>query len=156
MRLRKISWPMLQELRDLTGETSNLGILDGQDVFYVDFVQSRHPFRMASRSGTLRPLYCTAMGKALVALSPATEKEPVLASLRFERFTPRTITHLVQLKEELVKTQKRGCAVDDEEATLGARCVSTPIFLECGKLVAAVSVSGPTARMASRKIPLLC
>jgi IclR family transcriptional regulator, acetate operon repressor len=153
MTLRKISRPMLQELRDTTGETANLGILDGQDVFYVDVVQSRHPFRMASRIGSSRPLYCTAMGKALAALLPATEKERVLSSLRFERLTPHTITHLAQLKEELQKTEKRGYAVDDEEATLGARCVSAPIFLEGGKLAAAVSVSGPTARIASEKIP---
>src|SRR5713226_3098380 len=108
MTLRKICRPVLQDLRNTTGETVNLGILDGQDVFYVDVVQSHHPFRMASRIGTSRPLYCTAMGKALAALLPATEKERVLSSLRFERFTPHTITHLAQLKEELLKTEKRG------------------------------------------------
>jgi len=153
MTLRKISRPVLQDLRNKTGETVNLGILDGQDVFYVDVVQSRHPFRMVSRIGTSRPLYCTAMGKVLTALLPGTEKERVLASLRFERFTPHTITQLPQLKEELERTQQRGYGLDNEEATLGARCVSAPVVLDGGRLTAAVSVAGPTTRIAPDKLP---
>ena len=153
MTLRKISRPVLQDLRNKTGETVNLGILDGQDVFYVDVVQSRHPFRMASRIGTLRPLYCTAMGKALAALLPAHEKERVLTSLRFERFTSRTITKLEQLREELARVEERGYALDDEEATQGARCISAPVLLEGEKVAAAISVAGPTIRIATDRIP---
>jgi IclR family acetate operon transcriptional repressor len=154
MTLRKICRPVLQDLRNVTGETVNLGILDGQDVFYVDVVQSRHPFRMASRIGITRPLYCTAMGKMLAALLPTHEKERVLGSLRFERFTPHTMTQLAQLQEDLTKTQRRGYALDDEEATLGARCVSAPILLDANGPAAAVSVAGPTARISRDRIPL--
>jgi DNA-binding IclR family transcriptional regulator len=151
--MRTISRPVLQGLRDETGETVNLGILDGQDVFYLDVVQSRHPFRMVTRIGTSRPLYCTAMGKVLTALLPENEKERVLRSLRFERFTPYTITQLAKLREELEKTRQRGYALDDEEGTLGARCVSVPILLEGNRLTAAVSVAGPTTRIARDRVP---
>ncbi len=154
MTLRKISRPVLQHLRDTTGETVNLGILDGQDVFYVDVVQSHHPFRMASHIGTSRPLFCTAMGKMLAALLPANEKGRVLGSVRFERFTPHTITQMAQLEEDLAETEQRGYALDDEEATLGARCVSAPVLLEANRMAAAVSVAGPTARISRDKIPL--
>jgi IclR family KDG regulon transcriptional repressor len=153
--LRKISRPVLQHLWKVTNETVNLGILDGQDVYYVDVVQSAHPFRMASPVGLWRPVYCTAMGKALTAYLPADEKEHVLSSIRFERFTPHTLTRLPQLRKELENVRQRGYALDDEEATLGARCVSAPILGDGGKVAAAISVAGPTTRIARDKIPAI-
>src|SRR5258707_5314517 len=152
--LRKISRPILQDLWKATTETVNLGILDGQDVFYLDVVQSPHPFRMASHVGTWRPLYCTSMGKALAAFLSTTEKDPGLSSLRFERFTPHTITRLSRFRDELEWTKQQGYALDDEEATLGARCVGAPVLLEGGKVAAAISVAGPTTRIAREKIPI--
>jgi DNA-binding IclR family transcriptional regulator len=151
--LRRISRPVLQHLCKATNETVNLGILDGQDVYYIDVVQSPHPFRMATPVGTWRPVYCTAMGKALTANLPPDEKEHVLSSIRFERFTPRTLTRLPQLRRELEKVRQRGYALDDEEATLGARCVSAPILRDGGKVAAAISIAGPTTRIARDKIP---
>ena len=151
--LRKISRPILQDLWKATSETVNLGILDGQDVFYLDVLQSPHPFRMASHAGTWRPLYCTAMGKALTAFLSQQERDHVLSSLRFERFTPRTITGPEKFRKELEKVRLRGYALDDEEATLGARCVGAPVLVERGKVAAAISVAGPTTRIAREKIP---
>jgi len=151
--LRKISRPVLQHLWKITNETVNLGILDGQDVYYVDVVQSPHPFRMASPVGSWRPVYCTAMGKALTAFLPSEEKQHLLSSIRFERFTPRTLTQVTQLMRELEKVRQRGYALDDEEATLGARCVSAPILHDNGKVAAAISVAGPITRIAREKIP---
>jgi DNA-binding IclR family transcriptional regulator len=151
--LRKISRPVLQHLWKVTNETVNLGILDGQDVYYVDVVQSPHPFRMASPVGSWRPVYCTAMGKALTAYLPADEKEHVLSSIRFERLTPHTLTRLPQFRKELDKVRLLGYALDDEEATLGARCVSAPILHDGGKIAAAISVAGPTTRIARDRIP---
>jgi IclR family KDG regulon transcriptional repressor len=151
--LRKISRPVLQHLWKVTNETVNLGILDGQDVYYVDVVQSAHPFRMASPVGSWRPVYCTAMGKALTAYLPEDEREHVLCSIHFERCTPHTLTRLPQFRKELEKVRQCGYALDDEEATLGARCVSAPILHDGGKVAAAISVAGPTTRIARDKIP---
>ncbi|HTQ61294.1 MAG TPA: IclR family transcriptional regulator [Candidatus Solibacter sp.] len=153
--LRKISRPVLQELWRVTGETVNLGTLDGQDVFYLDVLQSPHPFRMASPVGSWRPVYCTAMGKALTAFLPPDEKEHVLNSLKFERLTPRTIVQPMRLRKELDNIRQRGYGLDDEEATLGARCISAPVMIDQGKVAAAISVAGPVARMSREKIPLL-
>lgn len=155
MTLRKISRPVLQDLRNTTGETVNLGILNGRDVCYVDVVQSRNTFDRASRIGTVRPLYCTAMGKMLVAVLPVTEKERILDSLRFERLTPHTITELSKLKSELASIQQKGYALDNEEASLGARCIGVPIFLEGNQSAAALSLAGPTNRIPSDRIPFL-
>ena len=95
------------------------------------------------------------MGKALAAYLPAGEKEHVLSSIRFERFTPHTLTRLPQLRKELEKVRQRGYALDDEEAILGARCVSAPILHDEGKVMAAISVAGPTTRIARDKIRVL-
>ena len=152
--LCKISRPVLQQLWKVTSETVNLGILDGQDVYYVDVVQSPHPFRMASTIGSWRPVYCTAMGKVLTAFLPGDEKEHVLSSIRFERFTPNTFTRVAQFRKELDKVRQRGYALDDEGATLGARCVSAPILHDGGKIAAAISIAGPITRIARDKIPV--
>jgi IclR family acetate operon transcriptional repressor len=93
------------------------------------------------------------MGKALAASLPSSERERLLTSLRFERFTPRTIIQLERLKEELENVRLRGYAVDDEEAVEGARCVSAPVLLDGDKLASALSVSGPTTRISRKKIP---
>lgn len=151
--LRKVCRPILQRLWRVTDETVNLGILDGQQVYYLDVLQSPHPFRMASHAGSWRPVYCTAMGKALSAYLPPDEKEHVLSTLRFERFTPHTIGQLPRMRKELEKIRQAGYAVDDQEAILGARCVAAPILLENGKAAAALSVSGPTTRIDRAKIP---
>lgn len=151
--LRKIGRPFLQDLRDATRETVNLGILVGHEVFYVDVLQSPDPFPMASRIGMFRPLYCTAMGKALASTLASTERDLLFSSLRFFHFTPKTITATPKFKQEILRIQSQGYAFDDEEAALGARCVSVPVITCCGKLAAAVSVSAPVRRMQPDKIP---
>src|ERR1700740_428826 len=106
--LRKISRPVLQDLWKVTGETVNLGTLDGQDVFYLDVLQSPHPFRMASPIGSWGRVYCAGIGKALAAFLPPEEKEHVLGSMKFERLTPHTITQASRLKRELEHIREAG------------------------------------------------
>lgn len=151
--LRKISRPELQRLWKMTGETVNLAVLDGQDAFYLDVLESSHTFRLVSQIGMRRPLYCTALGKAMAAYLPWEEKEHVLSSLSFERFTPRTLTRLTQLRKELARVRQRGYALDDEETVLGSRCVAAPILVARDKAAAALSVAGPITRISRDKIP---
>ena len=155
MTLRKISRSVLQDLRNATGETVNLGILNGRDVFYVDVLSGRNAFSNASRVGSVRPVYCTAMGKVLIAALPLNDKNRILASLRFERFTPHTVTELGRLRGELGTIQRNGYAIDDEESAFGVRCVSVPILLEDNKLLAAVSIAGSASRMVNERVPSL-
>lgn len=149
--LRKISRPVLQKLWQMTGETTNLAILDGHEVLYLDVIESLHTFRLASQVGARRPLYCTSLGKAIAAFLPAEEVDEVLGSRAMERFTPHTITNPARLKKEFAKIRQYGYAMDDEEAVLGARCVAAPVFDEAGKVTAAISTSGPITRMTAEK-----
>src|SRR5579864_4109583 len=73
--LRKVSRPELQKLWARTGETVNLSVLDGSDVLYLDVIESSHQFRLASQVGARRPLYCTSLGKAMMAFLPEEEIE---------------------------------------------------------------------------------
>jgi DNA-binding IclR family transcriptional regulator len=147
--------PILQKLWTATGETVNLAILDGQQILYLDVIESSHTFRLSSQVGVRRPVYCTALGKAMISQLPADELKELLASLTFERFTPHTLTQPAKLCKELEKMRSQGYAVDDEEAVLGARCVAAPIFDANNKVVAAVSVSGPLTRVTAEKAPMI-
>jgi IclR family KDG regulon transcriptional repressor len=152
--LRKISRPVLQNLAHITNESINLGALDGQEVLYLDVMESPHSFRLVSQVGTRRPLYCTGLGKAMLAYLPEEEREYLLASMNFERFTPHTLIKLPSIRKEMVNTIRRGYALDDEEAVLGSRCVAAPILDARGKVFASISVSGPITRMDRNKTQL--
>ena len=153
--LRKISRPILHKLWITTGETVNLSVLDGQDALYLDVIESSHTFRLASQVGSRRPLYCTSLGKAMMAFLPPEQVEELLGSFTFVRNTPHTLIHRTKLKKDLERTRQRGYALDDEEAVLGARCVAAPVFDAGGNVAAAVSVSGPTTRISAGKVPIV-
>jgi len=150
--LRKISRPVLQKLWTATGETVNLAILDGQQILYLAVIESSHTFRLASQVGARRPLYCTALGKAILSQLPDDEIDDLLKSVTYERFTPHTITQAGKLKKDLLKTRLRGYALDDEEAVLGARCIAAPVFDSNAKVIGGLSVSGPVTRISQEKI----
>lgn len=150
--LRKMSRPVLQKLWTATGETVNLAILDGQQILYLAVIESSHTFRFASQVGARRPLYCTALGKAILSHLPAEEVDDLLRSLSYERFTPHTMTQPGRLKKDLAKTRLRGFALDDEEAVLGARCIAAPVFDGNARVIGGLSVSGPITRITQDKI----
>lgn len=150
--LRSVSRPVMQRLWVTTTETVNLGVLSGLDVLYLDVLESSHSFRLVSQIGSRRPLHCTALGKAMLAFVSESERESALASLRLEKFAPRTITSVANLRKELKKVAQQGFAVDDEEAGAGSRCVGAPIFDQSGNVAAAISISGPVTRIDRTKL----
>ena len=150
--LRKVSRPVLQNVWRVTGETVNLAVLDGQDVLYLDVIESPHAFRMASQPGMRRLVNCTALGKAILAFLSTTHREDVLSSLTFERSTTHSHTDLARFRRELAKVREHGYAIDDREAELGARCMAAPIMDATGEVVAALSVSGPITRIDKNKM----
>lgn len=154
-RLRKISRPFLEELWRITKETVNLAILDGQEIIFLDVIESPQLFRMGSQVGMRMSLNCTALGKTILAFMPPDQQEKILASLTFTRITPRTIMDAAKLRKELIKIRHQGHALDDQEGHLGARCIAAPILDGSGRILAAISVTGPMARITSQKIQLL-
>jgi DNA-binding IclR family transcriptional regulator len=153
--LLEMARPALRKLWKTTQETVNLGVLDEGMVLYVDVIESPHVFRMASKAGMRRPIYSTALGKAMVAFLSEEKRKGALNSQSFQSLTPRTITTLARLEEELRRIRHNGYAVDEEENLLGARCVGAPIFNHNQEPLAAVSISGPCSRICPEQIPQL-
>ena len=151
--LRKLSRPILQQLWRVTGETVNIAVLDGREVLYLDVMESSHTFRLVSQVGMRRPVYCTALGKAMLAFIPEEEQQYFFDGMSFERFTPHTIRGALQLRKEFALIRQRGYSIDNEEAYLGSRCIGAPIFEASGKIAAALSVSGPTTRVTRERVP---
>jgi DNA-binding IclR family transcriptional regulator len=153
--LQAVARPILWELWKSTQETVNLAVLDQATVLYADVMESPHEFRLASRVGSRRPLNATALGKALTAFLPEEQKKNILNTITFHPSTAKTIMNLVQFRQELEKIRRQGYAVDDEEAVMGARCVSAPILDAAGLPVAAISVSGPVTRVTPSQVAAL-
>src|SRR5207237_4468822 len=101
---------------------------------------------------THRPKYCISLAKVLLAFLPNEQREEILLMLTYERATPRTIRNLARFRKELVRVIQQGYAMDDQETDMGARCVAAPVLDESGKVVAAISVSGPITRMSLDRI----
>jgi DNA-binding IclR family transcriptional regulator len=133
-------------LREQTGETVDLSVLDHGGVVCVNFLESKKVNRISSGIGMRKPVHCTAEGKALIAFQSAATIERILGA-KLERRTPRTLIDPGALKEELATVRARGYATDDEEYELGVRSIAAPIRDDSGNSVAAVGVAGPTQRL---------
>src|SRR6266446_6890527 len=153
--LQAVARPILWELWKSTQETVNLAVLDGGTVLYVDVIESSHEFRLASRVGTRRPVHATSLGKAICAFLPEELLKRTLEGLVLPSLTPNTVINLVQFRRELDRVRHNGYALDDEEVTLGARCVGAPILGKNQEAVAAISISGPVTRMGREQLPSL-
>jgi DNA-binding IclR family transcriptional regulator len=152
--LRARVHPWFRKLSAQVGETVHLGVLQKTTVVYLDKVEpNNRRVWLESRIGASNPVYCTAMGKAILAFLPDAEAAAIIARIRFVRYTPRTLCTAEALERSLERVRRRGYAIDDEEVECGVRCIGAPILNESGRPVAAVSVSGPSSRITQQSVP---
>ena len=144
--LRNESQPILTELAEMSSETIHLAMPSGTEVVYIAKIESRHAWGMLSHIGTRQPMYCTALGKSILAFSDPKLLQEVLAGPPKSR-TSNTITSAEALEAELAMVRSRGFAIDDEENEDGICCVGAPIIDYASKAIAAISISGPRERM---------
>lgn len=142
--LRERARPWLEKLRDLHGETVNLGILDGDSIIYIEIIESRRGVRLAARRGDRDPIHCTALGQAIAAHLPDNRVRDILRHTGMARRTARTITDVDTYMTELVKVRRLGYALDNGENEEDGRCVAVP--MRGTRLPAAISISAPSAR----------
>lgn len=146
--LREIAHPHLAALRDATGETTHLAILDRWQVVYLERIPSPHPVGfMRSRVGATVPSYCTGLGKTLLAHRSEHEVARWAAAQVFKALTPHTITSAKRLRKELRAIRERGYGLDEQEHEIGVRCIAAPVRNHAGQVVAAISAAGPADRM---------
>ena len=138
-------------LAQRTGEAVHLVIRDGRDIVYIYKTESG-PMRMSSRVGLRSPLYCTGVGKAILATLPGDELEDIWTHSNVQKLTDKTITDLEELRSQLVEVRANGYAIDDEENELGVRCVAVAIPGADGRAESAFSISGLAPYMTPERI----
>ncbi len=144
--LRDHARPYLHELVDKTGECAHLAIQTQCQALYIDQAESTAALRVESEIGTLSPLYCTALGKVMLAFGAGRLPDEL------KPFTHRTVTDRSTLAAQLAQTCQRGYAIDDEEYNYGVRCVAAPVYDHRGLLVGAIGISGPAGRVSLERI----
>jgi DNA-binding IclR family transcriptional regulator len=135
-----------EALRDRSGETVHVAVLDGMDVIYLHKEESPQIVRMASSIGRRLPAYATGVGKVLLANLTDPELERRLQTAKLLPATGHTITDKRLLREELASVRAQGFATDDQESSLEVVCAAGPIRDRSGDVVAAMSVSAPISR----------
>jgi IclR family transcriptional regulator, KDG regulon repressor len=144
--LHAAAGPVLAHLREQTGESSQVGVLDGDEVVYVDRLESAYSLRLFIETGRRVPAHCTSSGKVLLAHRPVPERERYLSRGALPRLTPDTITDPDALRAELATVRTRGWAEAINEREIGVASLAAPIRDRHGEVVAAVSIGAPVSR----------
>lgn len=146
----RLSVEALTEMQAVAAEYGlgvNLSVLDGDSIFYLANIDGRQAPRAYTLVGRRNPLHATGMGKVLLAYLPPDERKTLLSRQPLLRYTARTMTDQTQLEQELEQVRTQGWATEVEELALGRGCIASPIRDQMGKVIAAISISGPLRAM---------
>ncbi|MBB4267344.1 IclR family transcriptional regulator [Roseospira visakhapatnamensis] len=147
--------PDMRQLMYDSGETVNLAVAEEGEAVYLSQVECREMMRAFARPGSRVPLHCTGVGKALLAALDPGEAERLIAAHPPAPVTGRTLVSSAQLRSDLAATRARGFAIDDQEQAVGLRCVAAVIRDQHGEPLAAMSLSGPMARITDARLEAL-
>jgi DNA-binding IclR family transcriptional regulator len=140
--LAEVARPFMRALVEKIHMAVHLAVLDQGEAVYVEKVEAAGFFKVNTWVGRRMYLHSTSVGKALLAWMPTSAAEAILRQQGLKKRTPKTITSVPRLVAELERVRELGHSVDDEENSLGARCVGAPIFDSSGAVVAALGASG--------------
>jgi IclR family acetate operon transcriptional repressor len=146
-RLRAVAGPHLESIQRATGETVNLVVLEADRVVYIDQVEGSRSVRMFTTVGTSVLAHTTGSGKAIMAFGPPEAPAALYGDRELERLTQRTLVTRDALEDDFKRIRRRGYALDNEEHEEGVGCIAAAVFDHTGRPCAAISVSGPTARI---------
>ena len=138
----------VRALGERTGEAAHLAILVARDAVFVDHVDGREALTINASVGDRDPLYCTAIGRALLMGMSDAEIRELLRGTEMAAFTRNTTTSMARLLEAVADSRLRGYTADDEERHAGVQCVAAPVRDHRGHVVASIGISAPRARFA--------
>lgn len=148
-----IAHSYMKQLAELSQETVHLVQRNDKDIIYIDKVESKvSSIRMVSQIGMIHPMYCSGVGKAILATLSIEEVTKIWNESIIEKKTENTIVSLDKLLEVLERVRKCGYAIDDEENEIGVRCIAACIYDYRGKAKYAFSISAPVSRMSDERI----
>jgi DNA-binding IclR family transcriptional regulator len=143
--LREAALPYMEDLYEATHITLHLGVRKGHEVLYIEKIGGHDRITDLTHVGGSMPLYCTGIGKSLLAFSPESVLEDVLSRGLVKR-TQATITSPTQLRRELNTIAETSVSFDREESSVGVCCIAAPIYGPDRTVVAAMSVTGRVSR----------
>jgi DNA-binding IclR family transcriptional regulator len=147
----EVAKPELDKLRDATGETIALQVLDGKEAVCVATSESRHSVRVAYVTGERMPLHCTSSGMVFLAdMAPAIRRAALSGKL--QKYTSKTITDVEKVLRLAEQTSRTGIGVADESYHSGTRTLSAPVVDATGATIAAVTIAGPVQRLSSKML----
>jgi DNA-binding IclR family transcriptional regulator len=147
LEVRQVARPFLSTLSNETEETVFLAIARGDHVIYIDKVVSDRLIRMDAPLGVNRPFNCTSVGKVLLSGMPPDKVAELAVQGVFEHRTENSIVEIDAIQAELEQVHQRGWVLDNEEYALGAYCIGAPVYNHEGRIIAALTVSGPAERI---------
>ena len=150
--VRRLALPFIHDLQRTTGETVSLYVLEGTKRVCVERLESDQNVRVVARIGRNIPLHAGSAGKLFLAYMSDHEREEILMKTDLEPMTPYTITDTEEMRQQTVLIKNQGYAISHREWTVDASGVSAPIFNQPGKMIAALTVSGPTQRFSQDKL----
>lgn len=136
--------PYLKDMTNHTGQTSHLAVLNGSDAMYIDKVETVKNLRLYSEIGKRIPVYCSGLGKSLVMDRADEEIHTLLKDCEYVKKTNKTLTSAEAVMKDIRRGRIIGWTMDDEEHDLGIRCFAAPVYDYTGRIVAAISTSGPS------------
>lgn len=151
--LADVALPFMRALVERVHLTSHLAVLDQGEAVYIEKVEAPGFFKVNTWIGRRMFLHSTSVGKALLARLPKDEVEAMMRQQGMKKRTPKTISSISRLLADLETVREQGYSVDDEENSLGARCLGAPILDATGDVVAALGVSGTTSQVGEEALP---
>jgi DNA-binding IclR family transcriptional regulator len=149
-----LSLGILEDLAEKTGETAHIAIFKDFQALYLLKIDSRYPGHLLSHAGKQNPVHCTSTGQVLLAYQGGSIIEQVIER-GLTAYTSKTITDSVKLKSLLQITRTKGYAVSDEELHERGVSIAAPVMNRNGKVIASVSIAGPSSRINRQTIPKL-
>ncbi len=152
INLVDVAKPYLKELVDITGEVVHLVVRDGNEIIYIDKIEPNNTLRMYSRIGKRIQMYCTAVGKSMMAYMDDSEIKEIWNNSDVKQITPKSIVDFDKYMKIINDVRKEGYALDEEENEIGIRCIGASILDYKNEVCAAISISGPTNIFTLEKI----
>lgn len=150
-----VALPFMRALEEKIHMTVHLAVLDQGEAVYIEKVEAPGFFKVNTWVGRRMFLHSTSVGKCLLAWLPKHEVEALVRQQGLKKRTPKTIITMSKLLADLEQVKLEGYAVDDEENSLGARCLGAPVFDVTGNVVAALGASGTLSQVDEASMPRL-
>lgn len=151
--IAEVALPFMESLVERVGLTCHLAVLDQGEAVYVEKVEAPGFFKVNTWVGRRMFLHSTSVGKSLLAWLPKAQLDELMHNQNFKKRTPKTILTQTKLAADLEHVRELGYSVDDEENSLGARCLGAPIFDGNEQVIGALGVSGTITQVDEIKLP---